>query len=85
MARVVEQSERYADIIEFLKKIIKRCSNTLSMDAKNLLSDGFKNLISARRSDLKTIKSNKAYAFSNIICFLLRALVCLFSVWMAKI
>ena len=63
MARVVEQSERYADMIEFLKKIIERCSNTLSMDVKNLLSDEFKNLISAQRFDLKTIKSNKAYAF----------------------
>ena len=40
------------------------CSDDLPINAKNLPNVGFiKKIISAQRSDSKTIKINKAYAF----------------------
>ena len=47
--RVVEQSERYADVVEFMKEIFDKCYDDL--DIKSLLRFGFKKIISAQRSD----------------------------------
>ena len=65
MARVADQAERYEDMVEFLKEIIKESKEDISMDVRNLLSVGFKNLISAQRSAWKTVQAieqNKKYA-----------------------
>jgi 14-3-3 protein epsilon len=65
MARVADQSERYEDMVEFLQGIIEESSEDVSMDVKNLLSVGFKNLISAQRSAYKTVQAieqNKKYS-----------------------
>lgn len=65
MARVADQSERYEDMVEFLEQIIDESTEDVSMDVKNLLSVGFKNLISAQRSAYKTVQAieqNKKYS-----------------------
>ena len=65
MARVADQSERYEDMVGFLKDIIKESPEDVSTDVRNLLSVGFKNLISAQRSAWKTVQAieqNKKYA-----------------------
>lgn len=65
MARVADQSERYPDMVRFLQDIIKESKEDLSVDVRNLLSVGFKNLISSQRSAWKTVQAieqNKKYA-----------------------
>ncbi|CAI2378027.1 unnamed protein product [Moneuplotes crassus] len=71
MARVADQSERYEDMVDFLEEIIDDSSKDVSMDVKNLLSVGFKNLISASRSAYKTVQAieqNKKYAEYSSNC-----------------
>jgi ABC-type branched-subunit amino acid transport system ATPase component len=46
MARVAEQSERFRDMVDFLKPVIKEKGASLSTDERNLLSVAFKNLVS---------------------------------------
>jgi len=45
MARVADQAERYEDMVVFLKEIMQESNEDLSVDVRNLLSVGFKNLI----------------------------------------
>jgi 14-3-3 protein epsilon len=45
MARVADQAERYEDMVAFLKEIMQESTDDLSVDVRNLLSVGFKNLI----------------------------------------
>lgn len=47
MARVAEQSERFKDMVDFLRPVIKEKASSLTTDERNLLSVAFKNLISA--------------------------------------
>ena len=71
MARVADQSERYEDIVEFLKEIVSESKEDVSTDVRNLLSVGFKNLISAQRSAWKTVQAieqNKKYAEYSTNC-----------------
>ena len=63
MARIADQTERYEDMVQFLKKIIQEISEDVSVDVKNLLSIYLKNLISSQRSAWKTIQRSKEYAF----------------------
>eukprot|EP00345_Euplotes_harpa_P013838 CAMPEP_0168336766 /NCGR_PEP_ID=MMETSP0213-20121227/11759_1 /TAXON_ID=151035 /ORGANISM="Euplotes harpa, Strain FSP1.4" /LENGTH=239 /DNA_ID=CAMNT_0008342065 /DNA_START=13 /DNA_END=732 /DNA_ORIENTATION=+ len=71
MARVADQSERYEDMVQFLKEIVKDSSEDISSDVRNLLSVGFKNLISSQRSAWKTVQAieqNKKYAEYSSDC-----------------
>mmetsp|Transcript_9297 Transcript_9297/g.8956 ORF Transcript_9297/g.8956 Transcript_9297/m.8956 type:complete len:240 (-) Transcript_9297:46-765(-) len=72
MARVADQSERYEDMVDFLKDIVKESGDEdVSNDVRNLLSVGFKNLISAQRSAWKTVQAieqNKKYAEYSSNC-----------------
>jgi hypothetical protein len=71
MARVADQSERYEDMVQFLKEILENSSEDVSSDVRNLLSVGFKNLISAQRSAWKTVQAieqNKKYAEFSSNC-----------------
>ena len=64
MARVAEQSERFEDMVDFLKPVIREKGASLSNDERNLLSVAFKNLISSQRSAIRTIaaiEQNKKY------------------------
>ena len=64
MARVAEQSERFQDMVDYLKPVIREKGAGLSNDERNLLSVAFKNLISSQRSGIRTISAieqNKKY------------------------
>lgn len=64
MARVADQAERYEDMVGFLKEIMSESEEDLSVDVRNLLSVGFKNLIGSRRAAWRTvsaIEQNKKY------------------------
>lgn len=55
MARVAEQCERYDDMVEFLRPILKEKGGNFSVEERNLLSVGFKNLIGGKRTAIRTI------------------------------
>jgi len=55
MARVAEQSERYSDMLDYLEPLIVEKGSELSADERNLLSAGFKNLVSTHRVAFRTI------------------------------
>ena len=64
MARVADQAERPEDMVQFLKEIVTEKSEDLTVEERNLLSVGFKNLIGARRTAYRTvaaIEGNKKY------------------------
>lgn len=65
MARVAEQSERFRDMVDFLKPVISEKGSTLTNDERNLLSVAFKNLVSQQRTGIRTIaaiEQNQKYA-----------------------
>ena len=57
LARVAEQAERFDDMVDFLRPVIKSKGATLSIEERNLLSVGFKNLVSSKRTALRTISA----------------------------
>jgi hypothetical protein len=56
MARVAEQSERYADMVDFLKPLIDEKGSNMSTDERNLLASAFKNQVGLHRVAHRTIK-----------------------------
>jgi 14-3-3 protein epsilon len=64
MARVADQAERYADMVDFLRQMVREKPEDLNVEERNLLSVGFKNQIGGRRSAFRTvsaIQQNKKY------------------------
>jgi 14-3-3 protein epsilon len=57
MARVADQAERYDDMVQFLKEIMAESNEDVSVDVRNLLSVGFKNLIGSRRAAWRTVSA----------------------------
>ena len=57
LARVAEQAERFEDMVDFLKQAIKAktAGEDFTVDERNLLSVGFKNLIGSQRGAIRTI------------------------------
>ena len=56
MARVAEQAERFEDMVEFLNLAIDaKSGEDFTIDERNLLSVGFKNLIGSQRGAIRTI------------------------------
>lgn len=56
MARVAEQAERFEDMVTFLEEAINsKSGEDFSIDERNLLSVGFKNLIGSQRGAIRTI------------------------------
>jgi 14-3-3 protein epsilon len=71
MARVADQAERYVDMVTFLSEVIEAKDEDLNTEERNLLSVGFKNLISANRSAWRTISAieqNDKYAEYSSDC-----------------
>jgi 14-3-3 protein epsilon len=71
MARVADQAERYEDMVEFLKEVIQAKDEDLNTEERNLLSVGFKNLISGSRGAWRTvgaIEQNEKYAEYSADC-----------------
>ena len=67
MVRVADQSERYSDMVGFLKEIVQESSGDVSSDVRNLLSVGFKNPISSQRSAWKIVQHEKLMPFASSI------------------
>ena len=68
LARVAEQAERYDDMVEFLRLVLKEKGGDANSDERNLLSVAFKNLISSKRAACRTItaiEQNPKYAKFN--------------------
>ena len=57
MARVAEQAERFEDMVDFLRPILKEKGTDFSVEERNLLSVGFKNLIGGKRTAIRTISA----------------------------
>ena len=56
MARVAEQAERFEEMVEFLKAAVAlKSGEDFTIDERNLLSVGFKNLIGSQRGAIRTI------------------------------
>ena len=56
LARVAEQAERFEDMVGFLEKAIdSKSGENFTIDERNLLSVGFKNLIGSQRGAIRTI------------------------------
>ena len=71
MARVADQAERYEDMVEFLTEVIQLKEEDLTTEERNLLSVGFKNLISSSRAAWRTvgaIEQNGKYAEYSSDC-----------------
>ena len=57
MARVAEQAERFDDMVDFLRPLLKEKGGDFSVEERNLLSVGFKNLIGGKWAAIRTILS----------------------------
>merc|ERR1712178_607012 len=56
LARVAEQAERFEDMVKFLQEAIDaKRGEDFTVDERNLLSVGFKNLIGSQRGAIRTI------------------------------
>ena len=56
LARVAEQAERYEDMVEYLENgVSMKGGEEFTIDERNLLSVGFKNLIGSERGAIRTI------------------------------
>ena len=56
LARVAEQAERFEDMVSFLEDAIStKAGEDFTIDERNLLSVGFKNLIGSQRGAIRTI------------------------------
>ena len=69
MARVAEQAERYDDMVEYLRQMIEMKKGDLNNDDRNLLSVGFKNLISSARAALRQITAIAENQNAKYACF----------------
>lgn len=57
MGRVAEQAERFDDMVDFLKPVVKEKGSNLSVEERNLLSVAFKNQVGAKRTAWRTISA----------------------------
>lgn len=59
-AKLAEQAERYDEMAEYMKDLVKLVQESLSVEERNLLSVAFKNAVGARRASLRIINSLEA-------------------------
>merc|ERR1712144_165619 len=59
MAKLAEQAERYDDMVKYMKRIVDLGipANDLTVEERNLLSVGYKNMMSVRRTAWRTVQS----------------------------
>jgi 14-3-3 protein len=55
-AKLAEQAERYEDMVRIMKEVVQHASE-LSVDQRNLLSVGYKNVVGVRRTAWRTISA----------------------------
>jgi len=56
MAKVSEQTERFEDMLEYVKKVVN-LAQELNVDERNLLSVAFKNSVGSRRTAWRALSS----------------------------
>lgn len=57
LARLAEQSERYEEMIEYVKAFVKKTGQDLSVEERNILSVAYKNVVGARRTSWRVLNS----------------------------
>jgi len=60
MAKLCEQAERYEEMVSYMKAVAKDSVSDLDLEARNLLSVAYKNVVGARRASLRIIGSIEA-------------------------
>merc|ERR1712195_403198 len=67
MAKLSEQAERYDDMVKYMKRIVSLGAkgDELSVEERNLLSVGYKNMMSVRRTAWRTIQGHQDQAEAN--------------------
>jgi len=60
MAKLCEQAERYEEMVSYMKEVARSSSTDLDLEARNLLSVAYKNVVGARRASLRIIGSIEA-------------------------
>ena len=56
-AKIAEQAERYDDMVEAMKVVVKLANGDLKDEERNLLSVAYKNVVGAKRSAWRILKS----------------------------
>lgn len=57
LSRMAEQTERYEEMIEFVRHFISKCDSELAEDERNILSVAFKNVVGNRRTAWRVLNS----------------------------
>jgi len=57
VAKLAEQAERYDEMVEAMKKVAQMGDQELSVEERNLLSVGYKNVIGSRRASWRILSS----------------------------
>merc|ERR1712195_427207 len=67
MAKLSEQAERYDDMVKYMKRIVSLGTkgDDLTVEERNLLSVGYKNMMSVRRTAWRTIEGHEDQAASE--------------------
>jgi len=60
MAKLCEQAERYEEMVNYMKEVAQKSGSDLDLEARNLLSVAYKNVVGARRASLRIIGSIEA-------------------------
>ena len=57
LSKMAEQSERYEEMIEFVREFISKVSSELTVEERNILSVAFKNVVGNRRTAWRVLNS----------------------------
>ncbi|CAG9321445.1 unnamed protein product [Blepharisma stoltei] len=57
LARLSEQSERYEEMVGYVKAFVKKSTQDLTVDERNILSVAYKNVVGARRTSWRVLNS----------------------------
>lgn len=57
LARLSEQTERYAEMIEYVKSFVVKTPQDLSVEERNILSVAYKNFVGSRRTSWRVLNS----------------------------
>ena len=57
LCRMAEQSERYEEMIEFVRAFISKDHSELSVEERNILSVAYKNVVGNRRTAWRVLNS----------------------------
>jgi len=72
MTKLTEQTERFEDMVQYIKQVVEM-GQELSVEERNLLSVAYKNSIGGRRTAWRVLSSienkeeGKVFKFNNIL------------------